>query len=93
MKIISLGFKFRNVMSQDLEVIKMISNSVVLANAHALQLVMATSAGGAGRHPLPAADSYWFGALRSVNELLVLVRISVRPYASREKLSRKRLQE
>lgn len=46
MKIISLGFKFCNVMSQDLGVIKMISNSTVLANACALQLFTAASAGG-----------------------------------------------
>ena len=85
MKIISLGFKFCNVMSQDLEVIKMISNSAVLANARALQLFMATSAGGAGRRPLPAADCYWFGALCCVHKLLVPVRISARAYANREK--------
>jgi len=62
MKIISSGFEFCNVMSQDLEVIKMISDAVVHANACALQLSMATSAGGAGCPPLPAADCCCRGA-------------------------------
>lgn len=60
----------------------MISNSVVLASACALQLFMAASAGEAGPCPLPVCCC--FGASCNTKELLVPIRILARARASRE---------